>query len=98
MARPVKLPQRDLLRRLLDSGKLTPTEVEAVRKLYDDIVTRRVGGLNQTQAAWAQQLCERCGIAVNRVSPFSKKKGKDEAKKLVAEFDALPRPKKPPGR
>ena len=66
--------------------------------MYDDLVAGRIGGLNQTQAAWAQQLCERCGIAASRVNPLSKKKGKDEAKKPVAEFDAMPRPKKPPGR
>ena len=40
----------------------------------------------------------RCGIVVARARPDSGKKGKDAAKKLVAEFDALPRPKKPPGR
>ena len=95
---PVKLPQREMLRRLLDSGQLEATEVEPVRKLYDDIVTGRIGGLSQQQAAWAEELCRRGGIVVARARPDTRKKGKDEAKRLVADFDALPRPKKPPGR
>ena len=95
---PGKLPQREMLRRLLDSGKLTPSEAETVRKLYDELVAGRIGGLNQRQAAWAEQLCEKCGIVLVTVRPDTRKKGKDAAKKLVAEFDALPRPKKPPGR
>jgi hypothetical protein len=95
---PVKLPQREMLRRLLDSGKLTPSEAGAVREMHDALTTGRIGGLNQRQAAWAEEVCRRCGIVVARARPDSRKKGKDAAKKLVAEFDALPRPKKPPGR
>ena len=95
---PAKLPQREMLHRLLDSGKLTPSETKAVRKLHDDLVAGQIGGLNGQQAAWAEEICCRCGIVVARARPDSRKKGKDAAKKLVAEFDALPRPKKPPGR
>jgi len=95
---PAKLPQREMLRRLLDSGKLTPSETKAVRKLHDDLVTGQIGGLNGQQAAWAEEICRRCGVVVARVRPDHRKKGKEEAKKLVAEFDAMPRPKKPPGR
>jgi hypothetical protein len=95
---PVKFPQREMLRRLLDSGKLTSSEAGAVREMHDALTTGRIGGLNQRQAAWAEEVCRRCGIVVARARPDSRKKGKDAAKKLVAEFDALPRPKKPPGR
>ena len=98
MARPVKLPQREMLRRLLDSGKLPPSDAKAVSNSYDELVAGRIGGLNQLQAAWAEQLCEKCGIVLVTVRPDTRKKGKDAAKKLVAEFDAMPRPKKPPGR
>ena len=95
---PVRLPQREMLRRLIDSGKLTPSEAETVRKLYDDLVAGRIGGLHHKQSVWAEQLCEKCGIAANRPTKNYGKKTRDEAKKLVAEFDAMPRPKKPPGR
>jgi hypothetical protein len=96
--RSVKLPQREMLRRLLDSGKLTPTETAAVRKLHEDLVAARIGGLNGQQAAWAEELCGKCGIVYALAPPVSPKKGKEAAKKLVADFDAMPRPKKPPGR
>ena len=95
---PVKLPQREMLRRLLDSGKLAPKETATVRKLHEDLVAGRIGGLNGQQAAWAEELCGRCGIVFAPARPDSRKKGREAAKKLVAEFDAMPRPKKPPGR
>ncbi len=93
-----KLPQREMLRRLLECGKLSPTETATVRKLHEDLVAARIGGLNGQQAAWAEELCGRCGIVFAAVRPDNRKKGKEAAKKLVAEFDAMPRPKKPPGR
>jgi hypothetical protein len=95
---PTKLPQREMLRRLLASGKLTPTETKTVRKLHDDLVAGQIGGLNGQQAAWAEEICRRCGIVVAQARPDSRKKDREAAKKLVAEFDAMPRPKKPPGR
>jgi hypothetical protein len=95
---PVKLPQREMLRRLLDSGKLTPTEAEVVRKLYDDIVAGLVGGLTVAQSLWAEQLCRKCGIIPNRPGMSLKKETKQDKQRVLAEFDALPRPKKPPGK
>lgn len=96
--RPLGLPQRELLRRLLESGKLTPSDAEAARKMYDDLVAGRIGGLNHQQSVWAQQLCQKCGIATNHARPSDKKKTKDDKVRLLAEFDAMPRPKKPPGK
>jgi hypothetical protein len=87
-----------MLRRLLESGKLTSSDAAAVRKLYDDLLGGRIGGLNQRQAEWAEQLCQTCGVVANRPRPDTRKKGKEDAKRAVAEFDAMPRPKKPPGR
>jgi hypothetical protein len=94
---PRKLPQREMLRRLLDSGKLATSDAKAVRKLHDDLAAGRIGGLNGQQAAWAEELCRKCGFVAAPVRPH-KKRTTDEAKRMVAEFDAMPRPKKPPGR
>ncbi len=97
-----KLTQREMLRRLLDSGKLAPGDAETVRKLYDDIVAGRIGGMNHPQSVWAEGLCVACGVEfrqpVARDAVSSKKKAKEEKERILAEFDALPRPKKPPGR
>jgi hypothetical protein len=94
---PTKVPQRVVLRQMLDCGKLTSAETKTVGKLFDDLSAGRIGGLNTQQSAWVEQVCKRCGIAVERAKPPPRKK-KDETKKLVADFDAMPRPKKPPGR
>jgi hypothetical protein len=59
---PVKLPQREMLRRLLDSGKLSPSDTEAARKMHDDLNAGRIGGLNYQQSVWAVQLWRKCGI------------------------------------
>ena len=95
---PVKLPQREMLRRLLDSGKLTPSEAETARKLRDDIVDGRIGGLNHAQSVWAEQLCQKCGITPNRPAMGTKKATKEDKERVIAQFDAMPRPKKPPGK
>ena len=95
---PVKLPQREMLRRLLDSGKLSPSDTEAIRAMYDDIVAGRIGGLNHDQGVRAEQLCRQCGIAAHHPGLSIKKATKEDKEKLLAQFDAMPRPKKPPGR
>lgn len=97
-----KLTQREMLRRLLDSGKLPAGDVESVRKLFDDIVAGRIGGMNHPQSVWAEKLCEQCGVDIRqpgaRDTQTTRKKAKEEKDRILAEFDALPRPKKPPGR
>jgi len=93
-----KLSQREMLRRLLDSGKLTPADAETARTRYDEIVAGRIGGLNYQQGVWAEELCEKYGIVPKRPGLSDSKKRRDEAKRVVAEFEALPRPKKPPGK
>jgi len=99
---PAKHPQREMLRRLLDSGKLAPSEAKTVRKLIDDIVAGCIGGLSHPQAVWAAQLCKKCGVAaqpaVARDNQSSRKKAKDEHDRILADFDAMPRPKRPPER
>ncbi len=87
-----------MLRRLLDSGKLTPGDAAAARKLYDDILAGQIGGLTQQQSRWAEQLCRKVGILAHQPKMTSREKTKETNAKLLAEFDALPRPKKPPGR
>lgn len=94
---PAKIPQRVVLRQLLDSGKLTAAETKTVKQLFDNLSRGRIGGLNSQQSAWIEQVCQRCGVAVDRPKPPPRKK-KDDTKRLAAEFDAMPRPKKPPGR
>lgn len=88
-----------MLRRLLDSAKLTPSEWHSVRQMHEALVAGRVGGLTEQQSVWVAPLCQRCGIAVGGARSINAAKvGREVTARLLAEFDALPRPKKPPGR
>ena len=93
-----RYPQREMLRRLLDGGKLTADETVAAQEMLDALKAGRIAGLAQRQVTWAEELCRRCGIVVTRVRPVATSKREDQTRRTVAEFDALPRPKKPPGR
>ena len=95
----MKNSQPDLLRQLLACGKLSPSESGDVRRLYDALVAGRVGGLTSEQNRWAEQLGRKCGVALNRAKPRADKKAERETQqRLLDAFEALPRPKAPPGR
>ncbi len=94
---PLNLPHREILRRLLDSGKLTPSEAETARKMHHDLVAGRIGGLNSQQGAWTQKLCRRVDVSMHEAS-VGKTKAQAEKESQLAAFDAMPRPKKPPGK
>jgi hypothetical protein len=95
----MKHSQPELLRQLLACGKLSPSELGEVRRLYDDLVAGRVGGLTTQQTQWAERLRRQCGIALRRAMPREDKKPTREAQqRLLDAFEALPRPKAPPGR
>jgi hypothetical protein len=102
MPAAAKLTQREMLRRLLETGKLSEDDATTIRKLYDDIVAGRIGGMNHPQSVWAEGLCQTCGVDIRqpgaRDAASSKKKAKEEKERILAEFEAMPRPKKPPGR
>jgi diphthamide synthase (EF-2-diphthine--ammonia ligase) len=95
----VKLPQREVLRRLLDTGKLVPSDAKLVRRAYDDLVAGKIAALSFEQRVHMERLCRRCGVALTEITRSdSKKKAQLEQKRAVADFDAMPRPKRPPGR
>ena len=95
----MKHSQPELLRQLLACGKLSPSESGEVRRLYDDLVAGRVGGLTSQQSRGAEQLRRNCGIALSRAKPREDKKATQETQqRLLDAFEALPRPKAPPGK
>ncbi len=95
-----RLPEREVLRRLLDSGKLTAADQEFVRQMHDDIVAGRIGGLAHQQRTRVERLCRECGVQLAVPPPRSetRKKKEVETEQLLAQFDAMPRPKRPPGK
>jgi hypothetical protein len=95
-----RIPEREVLRRLLDSAKLTAADEAFVRQMHDDIVAGRTDGLGHPQRVRVEQLCRQCGVQLTQPAPRSETRRKKELEneRLLAQFDALPRPKRPPGK
>ena len=93
-----KLSDRETLRQLLESGKLNADESQTFRTMYDDLVAGRIALLDRKQRLWAETLYnEKYKLGEERAKT-GKKRSTNKNKELLATFDAMPRPKKPPGR
>lgn len=92
-----KAPDREMLRRLLASGKLAEEERVEAQRLLDELSAGRVLRLATTQRVWAERLFHRLGLGDQRPKQTTKD-SKAKAKELLAAFEAMPRPKKPPGK
>jgi hypothetical protein len=103
-----KLPprsDRDTLRALLDSGKLSPSQSEDFREKYEQIVLGQLL-LSNPERKWADylyyehQLGERPVKSARSpaIAKSIRKQNEENKKELLARFDAMARPKKPPGK
>jgi len=92
-----RAPDREMLRRLLDSGKLAQEERAEAQRLLDDLSSGRVLRLPMTQRVWVERLFYRFRLGDQRPKQVTKD-SKTKTKDLLAAFDAMPRPKKPPGK
>jgi hypothetical protein len=80
---------------LLASGKLTPDETADIQQRFDGLVAGKE--LDAQECLRAKILFSKYQLGEERVQAGRSHR---EAKKdeLVAKFDAMPRPKKPPGK
>ena len=86
-----------MLRLLLACEKLTPDEVGRARKLLDDLAAGRLLRLDHENRVWVERLFFAHKLGSQRPREVAKST-KATSKQLVAAFDAMPRPKKPPGK
>jgi hypothetical protein len=104
-----KLPprsDRDTLRALLDSGKLSPSQSEGFGEKYEQIVSGNLAHLSNPERKWADylfyehQLGEQPVKSVRNpaIAKSVRKQNEENRKELLAKFDAMARPKKPPGK
>lgn len=91
-----KPPEREMLRLLLACEKLTPDEATRARKLDDDLAAGRFVRLDHESRVWVERLFFLHKLGKQR--PREVAKPKATSKELAAAFDAMPRPKKPPGK
>jgi len=89
---PPKRTDQETLRRLLDSGKLDAAEGTEIQSALDGLLAgKEVTGQQRLRAS---VLYERYNLG--EAHP-GRKRGADK-RELLAAFDAMPRPKKPPGK
>ena len=74
----MKHSPREILGQRIDSGKLSPSELCEVRRVYDDLTAGRVGGNlrrnvvpwpNGEQNRWTERLYRKCGLALSQAKP-----------------------------
>jgi hypothetical protein len=93
---PERPSDRERLRRVLDSGKLTRTEADVFKKKYEQLVSGKLAELTDGDRRWVGSIYYERGVGEMRFA--SRQKARKVEDDQSAAFDALPRPKKPPGR
>ena len=86
---------KETLERLLASGKLTPTEAADVQCMHDAVAAGRE--LDPAERLKANTLYRKHMFADERART-TRRRGQARSDELMAKFDAMPRPKKPPGK
>jgi len=95
----VPLPKRtdkETLERLLASGKLTPIETTDIQQSHDAVAAGNE--LDAHQRLRANVLYEEKYKLGEERTWAGRRRGHSWTDELVAKFDAMPRPKKPPGK
>jgi hypothetical protein len=90
-----KQTEKETLQRLLASGKLTPVETADVQGSYDALIAGKE--LDSDQRLRANALYDMYKLGEENVQ-VGRRRGQAKTDELLAKFDAMPRPKKPPGR
>lgn len=90
-----KQTDKETLQRLLASGKLTPVETADIQASYDAVVAGKE--LDSDQRMRANALYDKNKLAEESV-PAGRRRGQAKTDELLAKFDAMPRPKRPPGK
>jgi hypothetical protein len=88
---------RETLRLLLEFAKMPSGEAAPFNQMYEELVDGRRADLNDTERVSVQSAFDRHGVA-NLQYPPRKTSYQRVQDKAAAAFDAMPRPKRPPGK
>jgi hypothetical protein len=88
---------RETLRVLLEFAKMPSGEAAPFQQMYEELVDGRRADLTDTERVSVQSAFERHGVA-NLQYPSRKTSYERAQDSAAAAFDAMPRPKRPPGK
>lgn len=94
MAFPARA-DKETLQRLLASGKLTLIETADMQRSFDAVVAGRVLDFNERLRANSLYDQHKLG---EEGAHGGRRRNQVRADELAAKFDAMPRPKRPPGK
>jgi hypothetical protein len=99
MPTPMRLlrSDRDTLRLLLEFAKMPSDEAAPFKQMYDELVGGGRADLTDAERVSVQSAFERHGVA-NLQYPSRKTSYQRAQDRAAAAFDAMPRPKHPPGK
>lgn len=91
------LSDRELLRLVLKYATLTSGESKPFARMYDELVSGKFTELKDTDRLWVKSVYDAQGVGDLHYAGRrnARKTSKDSQ---AAAFDALPRPKRPPGK
>jgi hypothetical protein len=92
---PPKRTDKETLERLLASEKLTPVESSDIQRSLDAVVSGKELHMDQRQRSTTLYNKYQLGEEPAR---GGRRRGQTQNDALAAKFDAMPRPKKPPGK
>ncbi len=98
MRRGTKLTSREVLDRLLQSGRLTAYELSAFKGWYDKLTSGAVAELPPRTRLWVDAIYQDRGVGARRAEARKLARAKAQAKKEATSVTAMPLPKKPPGK
>ena len=88
---------RETLRLLLEFAKLPSGEAAPFKQMYDELVGGQRADLNDTERVSVQSAFDRYGV-MNLRYAARREAGRAAIESRMAKFDAMPRPKRPPGK
>jgi hypothetical protein len=88
---------RETLRLLLEFAKMPSGEVAPFQQMYEELVGGGRADLTDTERTSVQSAFDRHGVA-NLQYPSRKTSYQRAQDSAAAAFDAMPRPKRPPGK
>ncbi len=99
MPTPMRLlrSDRETLRLLLELAKMPSGEAVPFNQMYEELVDGRRADLTDIERASVQSAFDRHGVA-NLQYPSRKTSYQRAHESAAAAFDAMPRPKRPPGK
>jgi hypothetical protein len=88
---------RETLRLVLKFAKLSPAETVVFTRMYDELAAGQRTELSDGDRMRVQSVFDQHGVSDTQYASLGEARNNVKARKAAA-FDAMPRPKRPPGK